>query len=144
MSSWDLKRFALLADLADDERANLAACLEERRLVAEETLFEEGEEADALVLLAAGALRLSSSRTGEPGTLIAGHSLGCLALFRVGAREVTATAVDEARVLILTRSNYRRLAEDHPRTACRLNEAVLAQLAQRSRAALGALAPADG
>lgn len=146
MSAWDLKRFPVLSDLAEEERAGIASCLEERAVPPGETLFREGEEADSLVLLATGSLRLSSSRTtpDASGTVLPGASLGCLALFRVGTREATATAGDDTRVLVLSRSNYRRLADDHPRAACRLAESVLVQVAQCSRAALDAMKPADG
>lgn len=125
----ELKRFALLADLADSERDDLAALLQERELAEGETLFEEGQEADTLVLVVRGTLRLSSSRTHEKGTLGAGETLGALALFRVGTREATAVAGDAANVLLLSRSDYRRLVADHSRTACRLAESVLARVA---------------
>lgn len=125
----ELKRFALMADLSDTEREELASLLQVRVLAPDETLFDEGQEADTLVLIVRGALQLTSSRTHENGVLGPGNTLGALALFRVGTREASAVAAEETQVALLTRSDFRRLADDHPRTACRLAEAVLARVA---------------
>jgi CRP-like cAMP-binding protein len=135
----DLKRFPLLAELLDDEYEELAACLEPRFLAADETLFEEREEAETLVLVAAGTLRLSSSHTQETSLLAAGAALGGLALFAVGTREVTAVAAEATGVLLLSRADYRRLADDSPRVAWRLAEGILAEVASDCRAALSEL-----
>lgn len=139
MRARDLKRFPLLAELVDEQYEELAACLEPRFLSADETLFEEGEEAESLVLVAAGTLRISSSRTQETSLLTAGAALGGLALFAVGTREVTAVATEAAGVLLLSRSDYRRLAEDSPHLAWRLAEGILAEVASDCRAALSEL-----
>lgn len=128
----------MLADLSEEERHELAARLRARSLATGDTLFEEGQEADALVLLESGCLRVSSARGGESAAFPPGSALGGLALFRIGTREASACAVEDCRVWLLSRGDYRRLADDSPRAALRLAEAVLADVAEHARAALPA------
>src|SRR5690606_34904557 len=99
----DLKAFVPFADLSEDERAEVAELLEERSLSPGETLFIEGEEADALVLVAEGTLQVESRRTRESARLGPGSVLGGLALFTVGARETSAAGAGRAEVLLLRR-----------------------------------------
>lgn len=134
----EIKRFALFGDLAESEREELAEVLEPRELRDGETLFQQGNEADALLLLVDGRLDLSSHQADEQVQVGAGTALGALSLLAVGTREVTAIAAGSARVLLLRREDYRRLVEDSPRTACRLVEAIAAQAASDIRQALAA------
>ncbi len=134
-----LKAFAPFVDLSDVERAEVADLLEERSLSPDETLFAEGDDAESLVLVVDGALAISSARAKEPGQVGAGTVLGGLALFAVGARESSVSAVERTRLLLLRREDFLRLAEDSPRTACRVAMAISAELAVHVRAALGDL-----
>src|SRR5690606_6765728 len=109
---------------------------EERDLSPDETLFVEGEEADALVLVTSGTVHLSSSRAPERATVGPGTVLGACALFAVGSREVSAVAAERARVLLLRREEYLRAAEDAPRVACRIAMAIAGELAGQARAAV--------
>jgi CRP-like cAMP-binding protein len=141
----DLKMFALLADLSEEERELVAELLEGQELDAGEQLFCEGQEAEGLVLVERGALELSSARAGELGQVAEGDSLGAVSLIAVGPREVTAVAAAGTRVWVLSRESFRRLAEDAPRAACRILEGALADLAGALREGLDRLggAPPD-
>lgn len=134
-----LKAFAPFADLSEGERAEIAELLEERTLAPGETLFVEGDDADALVLVSEGSLELASRRMREPASLGPGAVLGGLALFAVGAREASAVGAERAEVLLLRREDFLRLAEDSPRTACRIAMALSAELAGHLRSTLAAL-----
>ena len=57
----DLKAFALLAELGEDERELVAELLERCDLDKGEQLFAEGQEAEGLFLVERGALELSSA-----------------------------------------------------------------------------------
>lgn len=139
MSGDALKSFLPFADLSEGERAEIAELLEERSLSPGETLFVEGDDADAMVLVAEGSVQVESRRTRESASLGPGTVLGGLALFAVGARETSATGADRAEVLLLRREDFLRLAEDSPRTACRVAMALSAELAATLRGALGSL-----
>ncbi len=144
MSKVDLKRFAPFADLSDGERVEVAAVLEGRELSPGETLFHEGDEADAMVLVTEGMVELSRTSSAVKALLPMGSVLGGLSLFAVGTREATACGGPErARVVLLRREDWRRLAEDFPRVACRIAEAILADVATHTRAALASLQAAS-
>lgn len=139
MTAFALKAFAPFAGLSEAERAELADLLEERHLSPEETLFAEGDDADALVLVLEGTLRLTSRRSREAAQLGSGSVLGGFSLFAVGARETTAVGADRAQVLLLRRADFVRLTEDSPRTACRVATALAAELAAHARQGLALL-----
>lgn len=140
----ELKRFGLLAELSEEERELLVEILEERELPDGKSVFREGMEADGLVLLHAGQLKLKSRRAGDViGTLEAPQHLGAAALFTLGKREVTALAEGPATVWLLSRSGLARLLEDAPRAAFRIAEAVAAELAGLVRQRLDPLVDHD-
>jgi CRP-like cAMP-binding protein len=144
-----LKPFGLFADLDEAEREDLFELLEERDVSVGETLFEEGDDADALVLLLSGRLQLASRRRSEPVSFGPGTAIGGLALFSVGNREVSAKGAEPCDVRLLRREDFLRFAEDHPRAAFRIAGAVAADVASHARAALahvalGSVDPADG
>ncbi len=144
MRPGDLKRFAVFADLSEEEQEEVAEQLEDMRLEEGQTLFQEGEEGDGLVLLESGALRLHSGRSDESAVVEAGACLGGISLFAVGRREITATATRAGRVLLLRRAGYRRLVSDCPRAACRLTETILSEVASLARrAVVRGLPPVD-
>jgi CRP-like cAMP-binding protein len=136
VNATELKPFALFGDLGDGEREELAALLEPRDLSVGETLFVEGEESDALVLVLRGSVELASRRSVEKIAVGAGGTIGLLALFAVGARETSAVGIDASDLLLLRREEFLRFAEDHPRAAFRIAAAVAAEVAQHARAVL--------
>ena len=137
MSPADLKRFPMLSELSDDDRAALLELLELRVFREGRSIYRETAEADGLVLVSSGEVRLSSRRGTDLGTLGEGSVLGSASLLSLGPREATVKAEVDTEVLMLPRASYRRLVEDHPRTACRLTEAVAADLAVLLREVLG-------
>jgi CRP-like cAMP-binding protein len=125
----DLKQFRLFSDFSDDERDLVAEVLDVRRLRPGKSAFREGDGSEGLVLLVSG--RLALKRRGsdlELGILDAPAHLGTGGLFALGAREVTAVALEPATVLILSRGAVPRLVDEAPRAAFRLAEAVAREL----------------
>jgi CRP-like cAMP-binding protein len=136
----DLKRFPMLAELSDEDREALFELLDLQAFRKGRSVYRETAEADGLVLLASGTVRLSSKRCADLGTLGEGSILGSASLLTMGQREATVKAELDCEVLLLARASYRRLVEDHPRTACRLTEAIAADLAALLREGLDPLA----
>lgn len=136
MNAADLKSIPLLAEFGEDDREALAELLEEQSLAAGRRLFSENEESEDLVIIVAGRVRLEP-RGGEAfGHLPEGTVLGGISLVGPGKRGTSVVCEDACRVARLDRSGYRRLADDHPRTACRLIEALFKTLAEDVREAL--------
>lgn len=138
MSPSELKRFGVLEELSEGEREILADLLRESEFATGETLFEEGDESLAWVLVIDGELELTSTRAGRLGRAGVGCAFGGLGLVAAGRREMTARAADACRVLWLDRVRYRRLVQDEPRLACKLQEAILRDLATTLREGLPA------
>ncbi|MDP6980511.1 MAG: cyclic nucleotide-binding domain-containing protein [Myxococcota bacterium] len=129
MKPEELKRFALLSEFGEEDREHLVELLDAESFAEGSTLFREGDEADALYLLASGSVRVHSETAGRLGLLCEGANLGAISLIVIGKREATAVAESDARLGVLTRAGFLRLADDHPRTACRLAEAIVVDLA---------------
>ena len=139
MTSTDLKRFPQFAELSESDREALFDLLEPQTFRKGRSVYRETAEADGLVLIASGEVRLSSRRRADLGTLGEGTILGGASLLTMGQREATAKAECDCEVLLLPRAAYRRLVDDYPRTACRLTEAIAADLAALLRDALDPL-----
>ena len=135
----DLKTFALLAEFTDEDREALFELLEDKKLAKGRRLFVEGGEAEGLVLVRSGTVRLSSKRSGDLGVVGAGVVLGALSLIALGPRESTAKIEENCDLWELPRTAYRRLVEDAPRTACKLSEAILLDLVSLVRPGLDRL-----
>lgn len=131
--SEDLDAFPLLARLGSEEREALGDALEALEVDAGTLLFDEGDPAAGLVLVAEGRVRVACRRTGEQAELGPGASLGAFSLAGSGVREARAETTSRSRLLLLRRDAYERLVADAPRTACRLLEGVVADTAQLLR-----------
>ncbi len=137
----DLKHFACLADLSEDDAEVFAAVLKPVALQPGEQVFVEGDEADGMLLLVTGRLRLE--RAGKPtltGEVGAGAALGALSLLVPGPREASVFAETRCSALWLSRAAYRRAADDAPRAACQFLERLLTDFASMVRPALSLLA----
>jgi CRP-like cAMP-binding protein len=140
----DLKQFVMLVEFSEDEREFLAGLLEKRDLPNGKSAFREGSEAEGLVLLEKGRLKLKSRRTdGVVGTLEAPEHLGAASLFALGKREVTALADGPCTIWTLSRASLSRLLDDSPRAAFRLAEAVACELGSLVRGELDMLVDRD-
>jgi CRP-like cAMP-binding protein len=136
----ELKRFALLGSLGEEERGDLAEELEWLSCETGVALFREGEHADALLLLLEGRVRVTSRRAGAEGECGPGTAFGALSLVVDGQREATAITASPCRVLRLRRSSFRRLVDAAPHAACALLEGVARESAAEVREVLDRLA----
>ena len=132
----DPKLFPLLDGLREADLEVLFDVLEPRKLARGRKVFREGSEADGLVLLSSGRIEITAGRTGESFVLEPGAALGGLSLVAVGPRELTASTLEPCELWRLPRDHWHRLVEDHPRAACRLLEAILAEAATTLRESL--------
>jgi CRP-like cAMP-binding protein len=136
----ELKRFQLLAELEEAEREIIAEFLEPVALDAGVELFAAGEQSEGLCFVAGGGVRVRSERLDDAALeLGVGAALGGWSLVASGPREVHAETTSPSRILVLRRSAFRRFADEEPRAACRLLEAILRDAARLGREALSDL-----
>lgn len=123
----------LFHDLPDEDLAALADSVRVRRYRRGEVVFHQGDPGDALYILVSGRIKISSpSETGVEAilaTLQPGEFFGALALLDGAPRSASATAVDGTEVMILPRSTFRRLLNEHGA----IRDHVLAALAGEVR-----------
>lgn len=115
----DLGALDLLSGVPPSERAALVAVLARRGWAAGETVFGEGDPADAVHLVVAG--RLVVRRTTARGDTVAftvvgpGEAVGELALLRPsGRRTTTVAALEASTTLVLPAAAFERLRARHP------------------------------
>jgi CRP-like cAMP-binding protein len=136
----ELKRFGLLAEFTEADCLEVLQVLESSSLMAGRRLFREGGQSDGMALLVEGTVRLESQRTEQRVLVGSGTALGALSLVEMGPRESTAVTETPCEIQWLRRSDFRRLVDDSPRTACRLLEAIAGELAGRVRRELDNIA----
>ena len=129
MNAAQFKQFPLLKDLTEQDLEAVIEVLEEKSASAGAPLFREGSEAEGLVLITSGKVNLESRRTADTTSVGPGEALATVSLFGVGPHEVTAIAETRCEYLLLPRTSFYRLTDDAPRTASRLAEVVVNDLA---------------
>jgi CRP-like cAMP-binding protein len=132
----DLERFPLLAALDDAEREALAQVLEALELEAGARLFDAGDPADGLLLVADGRIALSSDTHDARGEFGPGETFGASSLFSEGRRAARAETLSRARVLRFRRDAFRSFADAQPRAACRVLEALLREQSRMTHEAV--------
>jgi CRP-like cAMP-binding protein len=97
----------------------LAFSCERRELKVGQTLFSEGEAADAAFFVLAGEIRLST-RNGER-RVGSGALIGETALATEVARAATAVASADCALLRVPRATFRRVLEEFPDAALKIS-----------------------
>lgn len=128
-----LEGVALFSDLGSAELDALAAGVAIHEYRRGDVIFREGDPGDALHVVLAGRVRISSaSDTGVEAilaTLRPGQFYGSLALIDGAPRSAAAIAVEPSEILILPREAFRRLVAEVPA----IRDHVLAALASEIR-----------
>jgi CRP/FNR family cyclic AMP-dependent transcriptional regulator len=123
----------LFRDLPGDDLDVMAAACRLRRFRRGEVIFHQGDPGDALHVILAGRVKISSpSETGVEAiltTLRPGEFFGALALIDGAPRSATATAVDPSETLVLPRERFRQLLNER----VEVRDLVLAELARELR-----------
>jgi CRP-like cAMP-binding protein len=113
-----LRRTALFGALSEEELGALAACAVERSLARDELLFVEGDEAQGLFVIVAGAVRAFRSGAGGREQVIhvegAGATIAELPVFDQKPYPSTVAADEESTVLFLAKREVQLLCLRHP------------------------------
>jgi CRP-like cAMP-binding protein len=127
-----LQQVDVFAEVPSEHLAVLAGAAEEQPLLAGDTVFREGERADALYLVLDGKVRLHQGDTGilEAG---AGEAFGTWALLDEEPRLCDATALEPTVLLRIDREDFIDLMSDHVQIA----QGVIRAVSRRLRALAG-------
>jgi signal transduction histidine kinase len=117
MTADSLRDLPVLASLAEEELAQLAAAGRERRLATGEFLFRQGDRASAFHLVLDGQLETTREIAGEQVLMMnhgPGGFLGAMALLTETPYRGSTFAVDTTVLFELDGEELRRLAFTHP------------------------------
>jgi CRP-like cAMP-binding protein len=138
----------LLEGIPDAELAELARLLRRREVPPGEVLWREGDDALAMVLIAAGrvsvSLRLPGDRAVDVSTLGPGEVLGEVPLLDGGHHPTTARVAERATLLSLSRADFAALVSRRHPTSFTLKRRIAAVGCARLRLQLTALAASLG
>jgi CRP-like cAMP-binding protein len=128
-----LGRCRALGDLTSEQLQALAGLMESREYAPGESLFREGDEAEEVLVIAQGSVRLQRERA-TLGVIGEGEMLGGVSMASVGRRACDAIAAEDVRALSLSRSAYTQLRADFPAIALALQDGLLREIAACVRA----------
>jgi CRP-like cAMP-binding protein len=133
-----LKNVILFKDLPMRDVAMVDSLMHERRYLADEVIFDEGEEGQGLFIVLSG--RVKVLRHGHvPETLLEfgpGSFFGEVALLEQSVRSAQARAIEDAHIVALFRAEFYSLLETHSAIASRISFQLARVLAARLRQAI--------
>ncbi len=130
-----LAELELFEHLPEEDRAGLAAVVDQIDVPADTVLFRTGDPGDSLYVIRHGEVELYIKDTaGQKIVLtvaVAGELFGELALLDEGARTATAVALSDSQLLMLDRDDLLLLFKKTPAAAIRLL-AAMSQMMRRA------------
>jgi CRP/FNR family transcriptional regulator, cyclic AMP receptor protein len=139
---------SLLEDFTSHELAILGSAMRLVQAAAGQVLIEEGEAGDWMLLVLSGTVDVTKRvmrqdaqghatqellEVSRLAVVRTGASLGEMSMLDSEPRNATCTAIDEARIAILTRAAIRQLIAEHPAVSAKLLIKITQLLAQRLR-----------
>jgi CRP-like cAMP-binding protein len=132
-----LRRTPLFANLTDQEMRALAGRVSNQRFDRGALLFSEGDSCTGLFLVASGRIRIFKlSSAGREQVLAVegpGSSFAELPVFDGGNYPASASALEDAEVLFISRKDFHNFCREHPEVALK----VLAVVGSRLRRLVG-------
>jgi CRP-like cAMP-binding protein len=126
-----LAQTPLFADLTDEERAEIAACMREVNVDAGTTLATEGDNAYELFVIEAGDADVHKG--GEVVRKLGpGDVFGEIGLLATGTRTATVVAASPMRLVAMFSREYKRLEDRMPSLAKSLRETMAKRVAETS------------
>jgi CRP-like cAMP-binding protein len=113
----------LFAELDDAERTRIADWLEVRSVAAGTELVGEGASGYTFFILRDGEAEVTVDGQ-HVRSLASGEFFGEMALLGDGRRRGDVTATTDATVLVLYGTEFRRLQQEHPEVAARIEQAM--------------------
>lgn len=136
-----LRDIDFLVGRKDETLRQLEACTEQRACEPDERIFHQGDVGDELFLIRRGrvriALSLDDGQSYHVATFGRGDFFGDIAFLDRGVRSADAVALTRTDLLVLSRSRFEKVAEQHPRLGQQFFASLARSLAIRLRQADG-------
>jgi CRP/FNR family transcriptional regulator len=127
-----LTRVPIFSGLSETELSFLAQRTVPRRFSTAETVFSEGEPCAGLYVVESGHVRIFKSSAGGREHVLSiegpGSSVAELPVFDGGNYPASATAIDEATLLFISKQDFQSLCLAHPQVALKVLRVVGSRL----------------
>ena len=130
-----LKNVVLFKDLGMRDLAMVNSLMHERQYLAEEVIFDAGEEGQGLFLVLAGRIKIVLPPPSQDLLLELGPGafFGEVALLDQSLRTAQARAIEDTHIVVLFRAEFLSLLETHGNIASRISFQLARVLAARLR-----------
>lgn len=118
-----LRDVALFSTLSPRELKVVSTLIHQRSALAEEVIFDEGEEGQAIYIVLAGEIMIChQGETASPiATIRSGQIFGELALIDGGPRSAQARAAKDCELGVMFRGDFQNLMESHASIATKIS-----------------------
>lgn len=138
-----MERIEFLADMKWREVELLAGYMQAYEAHPGCIVFREGESGSYMGLLVRGRIQIRKETGDAHDTVVSiegrGRLIGEMALIDGEPRSATCEVTEQATLLLLTRDNFTRLAEEHPQLAYKLLLRISKLISRRLRLTSGRL-----
>ena len=130
-----LKNVVLFKDLSMRDLAMVDSLMHEREYLAEEVIFDEGEEGQGLFVVLSGRVKITLPDDVDRVLIELGPGafFGEVALLDQSVRSAQARAIEDARIVVLFRAEFYSLLQTHSSIASRISFQLARVLAARLR-----------
>jgi CRP-like cAMP-binding protein len=130
-----LKNVVLFKDLSLRDLAMVSSLMHERQYLADEIIFDAGEEGQGLFLVLSGRIKIVLPATTNDLLLELGPGafFGEVALLDQSLRTAQARAIEDSNIVVLFRAEFLSLLETHSNIASRISFQLARVLAARLR-----------
>lgn len=131
-----LRHLSLFVNLTPAELQIVDGLLHEREYLAGEVIFDEGEEGQAIYIIASGEVLICRQGEGDAGRLAQlgpGIFFGELALLDNSPRSAQARAASACQLIVFFRDDFVGLLDTHARIASKISRELARHLGARVR-----------
>jgi len=130
-----LKNVVLFKDLSMRDLAMVSSLMHERKYLADEVIFDEGEEGQGLFLVLSGRVKIVLPKSANTLLLELGPGafFGEVALLDQSLRTAQARALEDTQIVALFRAEFLSLLDTHSNIASRISFQLAKVLAARLR-----------
>src|SRR4030042_2189671 len=120
--------------LSDEDIKNLPAFFESKNIPAGETLWKEEDPCDYIAFIVSGGVEIKKETEFKGKNVIVGiYSNGALCILDDSLRKVTAVALEDVSLAIITQENLDKLIDTNPIVGAKLLKGMLLSVSDRLR-----------
>ena len=120
--------------LSDEDLKNLSAFFESKNIPAGETLWKEEDPFDYIAFIVSGRVEIKKETEYRGKNMILGiYSMGALCILDDSLRKVTAVALEDVSLAIITQKNLDKLIATNPELGAKLLKGMLLTVSDRLR-----------